>query len=301
MSKDTADQHGATPNDAASETAGGASGMVPGAAVDEATGGVTSDTRQGRDNLRAFDLTAFIRARREMRGAVRLGELARMVDELPADAPADARDASITWFVHGETRREVRREAAGNGALTTTSHTVSQPYLTLTARGESWVECQRCMKALAFPIEIDTVYRVMDSDAEADALALDDSEIEVIVGSASFDLIDLIDEEVVLSLPMVPKHDVCPAVHESVVSGADGSLGVESVAEIDARLAAEEAAGAQDPAVIALNDAGTPVAGTPAAGTPAVSKTPNGSGRPNPFAALASLRGKLPSDDDKKQ
>ncbi|MCY0388562.1 DUF177 domain-containing protein [Robbsia sp. Bb-Pol-6] len=279
MSKDTADQHGAA-----------ASGAVP-------------EARQGRDDLRAFDLTAFIRARREMRGTAQLGDLARMVDELPADAPANARDALLTWFVRGETRREVRREAAGNGALTTSSHTVSQPYLTLEARGRSWLECQRCMQALAFPIEIDTVYRVMDSDAEADAIALDDSEIEVIVGSASFDLIDLIDEEVVLSLPMVPKHDVCPAVHESVVSGADGSLGVESVADIDARLAAEEAV-ALDP--VGMLDADTPLADMPDAAATPDGTLPNGraradGGRPNPFAALASLRGKLPSDDDKKQ
>ncbi|MGI4857852.1 MAG: DUF177 domain-containing protein, partial [Janthinobacterium lividum] len=218
MSKDTADRRGAAPNGvargAAREVVSEVAGEVSG---ETAAGGTAPEARQGRDNLRAFDLTAFIRARREMRGAVRLGELARMVDELPADAPADARDESIAWFVRGETRREVRRDAAGNGgALTTTSHTVSQPYLTLEARGRSWLECQRCMQALAFPIEIDTVYRVMDTEAEADALALDDSEIEVIVGSANFDLIDLIDEEVVLSLPMVPKHDVCPAVHASV-------------------------------------------------------------------------------------
>ncbi|MGI4861414.1 MAG: hypothetical protein ACRYHA_31705, partial [Janthinobacterium lividum] len=78
---------------------------------------------------------------------------------------------------------------------------------------------------------------------------------------------------------------------------ADGSLGVESVADIDARLAAEEAAAARDPDMIALGAAGTP-------GAPEV-KAANGRARadgerPNPFAALAGLRGKLPPDDDKK-
>lgn len=264
MSKDTADRQGTTPHDTPAAQAGGAP-IVAG------------EGRRGRDDPRAFDLTSFIRARREMRGVVRLGALARMAEELPTDAPADARETPIAWSVRGETRREVRRESAEQGdAPTTLSHTVSQPYLMLEASGQTWLACQRCMQAMAFPIAIDAVYRVMESEEAADAIALDDAEVEVIVGSASFDLVDLVDEEIVLSLPMVPKHEVCPAVHASVVSGADGSLGVESVADIDARLAAEEAAAAK---------------GDGSAG----------SGRPNPFAALAGLRGTLPPDDDTKQ
>ena len=47
----------------------------------------------------------------------------------------------------------------------------------------------------------------------------------MIVGSRQFDLVDLIEEELLLSLPLVPKHDVCPEVHESLVSGADGAEG----------------------------------------------------------------------------
>ncbi|KAF1056143.1 MAG: hypothetical protein GAK41_00147 [Burkholderia gladioli] len=44
----------------------------------------------------------------------------------------------------------------------------------------------------------------------------------MIVGSRQFDLVDLIEEELLLSLPLVPKHDICPSVHESLVSGVSG-------------------------------------------------------------------------------
>ena len=47
----------------------------------------------------------------------------------------------------------------------------------------------------------------------------------MIVGSRQFDLIDLIEEELLLSLPLVPKHEVCPEVHESLVSGVAGAEG----------------------------------------------------------------------------
>ena len=45
------------------------------------------------------------------------------------------------------------------------------------------------------------------------------------MGSRQFDLVDLIEEELLLSLPLVPKHDVCPEVHESLVSGVSGAEG----------------------------------------------------------------------------
>jgi len=35
-----------------------------------------------------------------------------------------------------------------------------------------------------------------------------------------------------LSLPLVPKHEVCPEVHESLASGADGAEGVDSVDDV---------------------------------------------------------------------
>jgi uncharacterized protein len=76
----------------------------------------------------------------------------------------------------------------------------------------------------------------------------------VIVGSAHLDLIDLIEEELLLSLPLVPKHDVCPEVHESLVSGVAGDEGEGDEA-------------AQDEA----EEGGEP-------------------DRPNPFAALEALK-----------
>jgi uncharacterized protein len=69
---------------------------------------------------------------------------------------------------------------------------------------------------------VDMTYRVVATEEEAEEFPLDDDEADVIVGSRQFDLVDLIEEELLLSLPLVPKHEVCPAVHESLVSGVSG-------------------------------------------------------------------------------
>jgi uncharacterized protein len=49
-------------------------------------------------------------------------------------------------------------------------------------------------------------------DEEADQLEeiLDDESIDVIVGSRTCDLHDLIEDEALLALPQVPRHEVCP-------------------------------------------------------------------------------------------
>lgn len=51
---------------------------------------------------------------------------------------------------------------------------------------------------------------VVRSEADADAAPLDDDEADVIVGSRSFDLITQIEDELLLALPVSPRHAVCP-------------------------------------------------------------------------------------------
>ncbi|WP_347554719.1 DUF177 domain-containing protein [Robbsia sp. KACC 23696] len=209
--------------------------------------------RSRAEALRAFDLEAFIRAARETRGVVPLSALPRVADLMPADAPAEAADSPLRWHAEGEMRKVLRRRsgflpassaaarpARGEGdsaEKTVGAFQATEPHLTVTIEGAVWLECQRCMQPFSWPVSVEAGYRVARDERQADSLAGDDAEDDVIVGSADFDLLDLIDEEIVLSLPMVPKHRVCPAVHASVVSGADGALGVDRVEDIDARLA----------------------------------------------------------------
>jgi uncharacterized protein len=49
-------------------------------------------------------------------------------------------------------------------------------------------------------------------DDEAAAAELDaESEDDVLVSSAHFDLLALVEDELLLALPIVPRHDACPA------------------------------------------------------------------------------------------
>ncbi|PLZ02605.1 hypothetical protein CY652_10215 [Burkholderia sp. WAC0059] len=192
---------------------------------------------------RDVDLFEFARGGRDAAGALRLQELPRMLNEVPADAPDS--DAVFEWRAEGATQPELQDNGVEG----------PQPYLRLAVHGKAWLGCQRCLAPYGQAFDVDAVYRIVATEAEADEFPLDDDEVEVIVGSRHFDLVDLIEEELLLSLPLVPKHDVCPQVHESLVSGADGADGVDSVDEV-----------------------------------PEDGSEPDDEERPNPFAALESLK-----------
>ena len=48
------------------------------------------------------------------------------------------------------------------------------------------------------------------ADADEVEEALDDESIDVIVGSTAQDLVQLVEDEVLLSLPQSPRHEICP-------------------------------------------------------------------------------------------
>lgn len=203
----------------------------------------------------ALDVFEFARTGRQAAGALRVSQLSRMLNEVPADAPE--RDTVFTWQAEGSTQPELQDDGSE----------AEQPYLRLAVHGSAWLECQRCLAPYAQAFDVDATYRLVATEAEAEEYPLDDDETDVIVGSRQFDLVDLIEEELLLALPLVPKHEVCPSVHESLVSGVGGGE--------------------------AYGDEGGEGEGGESGEADAVNEGEGGEGRggkPNPFAALEVLK-----------
>ena len=74
------------------------------------------------------------------------------------------------------------------------------------------LECQRCLEGFDWSIDVDRTLEVVDSEeaAEAGLAEADPEAVERIVGSRRFDLAGLIEDEIILAMPYVPKHDICP-------------------------------------------------------------------------------------------
>jgi uncharacterized protein len=86
------------------------------------------------------------------------------------------------------------------------------PQITLSVAGTVQLVCQRCLKPFAHEIDTSTVLMLGKDDEQADEIEemIDDESIDVIVGTRSMDLMDLVEDEALLALPHTPKHDVCP-------------------------------------------------------------------------------------------
>ena len=117
----------------------------------------------------------------------------------------------------------MREEAAAPGKPVT-----QRLFVDVTVDGRVWLDCQRCLTVYAEPIATKMRFEVVADEEAADEAPMDDDELDVLVGSKKFSALELIEDEVLLALPTAPKHEVCPTVHDSLVTGADGEVEPEA-------------------------------------------------------------------------
>ena len=98
-------------------------------------------------------------------------------------------------------------------------HPKGFPQLTMTVDGYVSLICQRCLAPFRYPVSSETVLALARDEADADAVEdkLDDDSIDVIVGSTTQDLQQLIEDEALLSLPLSARHEVCPGDAPEIV------------------------------------------------------------------------------------
>jgi uncharacterized protein len=86
------------------------------------------------------------------------------------------------------------------------------PQLSLTVSGTVNLMCQRCLTPFVFQMESGATLVLAQDESSADEIdaQLADESVEVIVGSHSFDVTQVIEDEALLTIPLSPKHDVCP-------------------------------------------------------------------------------------------
>ena len=87
------------------------------------------------------------------------------------------------------------------------------PILDLSLNGKLHLICQRCLKPFALDLVEKRQFLLLASEADADAYPIEDDELEPLVASQHFDLLETIEDEILLSLPLIPKHPegVCQA------------------------------------------------------------------------------------------
>jgi uncharacterized protein len=120
-----------------------------------------------------------------------LKDLQRLADEAQGLGP----DTAVPWQARAELCPQTGAE--------------DQVWLHLLAHTSVPLTCQRCMAAVSTALEVDQWYRFVES--EEVAMAEDDeSEEDLLVMVPQFDLLTLLEDELLMALPLVPMHETCP-------------------------------------------------------------------------------------------
>lgn len=149
------------------------------------------------------DTWELARLQRSLHGQAPLTGFHRLTSGLPAQPG----DRVVDWELHGEL------------------DSLGQRYLDLRARAVVAVDCQRCLGRFDLPLQVQSRVQLVEDESrlEAEDLAEEDPEApDLVLGSTHFDVQSFVEDELILALPYVPKHDVCPSLPK-VLETAEGS------------------------------------------------------------------------------
>jgi DUF177 domain-containing protein len=107
--------------------------------------------------------------------------------------------------------RDVLRSTAGvlHYELQGVAEERGRPALHLKVRGELHLTCQRCLGALELPLRIETSLRLAPTQADVDAEPLEAEGPESIVAGKEMAVQALVEDEVLLAIPIAPRHEAC--------------------------------------------------------------------------------------------
>ncbi|MGF6351802.1 YceD family protein [Variovorax sp. W2I14] len=138
-----------------------------------------------------LDVAGFAAAAATLNAADPVPNYVRLVAEL-ADPAASA-------VVHWKATGEERPGADGKAA----------PWLHLEAEAIVPLTCQRCLAPVETELVVDRWFRFVADEATAEAED-DEADEDLLVISRDFDLHTLIEDELLMEIPVMPVHDVCP-------------------------------------------------------------------------------------------
>ena len=146
-----------------------------------------------------LDVNAFANSARTLNGHSALSKFERLMQE--------TQGLGAEYILDWEAQGELRVDESG----------AEQVWLHLTVNACLPLTCQRCLTPADIPVTVKQSFRFCESE---EAAAAEDAETEedLLVLSAIFSLTELIEDEVLMALPLVPRHETCPVAVKLAVA-----------------------------------------------------------------------------------
>lgn len=157
-----------------------------------------------------LDLKSFASAAGLLSGHESLSIYPRLMEEVGMQGTG----RQLVWQARGELR------VGGKG--------FSQVWLYLTATVSLPLICQRCLGPADVAVSFDRSFRFVATEEQAE-VEDEDAEEEVLALRRDFNLRELIEDELLMALPVVPRHDACPT--EAKTHAQDPDFDAESLAK----------------------------------------------------------------------
>lgn len=135
--------------------------------------------------VKTMDSLVFARDGRLLEGSVPVGRLSRLADLL-----FSARDGSLS----------VRLQGVQEGG---------KSFLHLQIAGELMMNCQRCLGGVAVPVQVDGLLQLIAAGEMWPDEELLDDQVDAIEAGEVLDVMELIESELLLALPLAPRHEHC--------------------------------------------------------------------------------------------
>jgi uncharacterized protein len=152
-----------------------------------------------------LDVRKFAQEAAQLSGTILLSKLERTIEDIPGQE-ADLASKTVRWTARGESL-----PVAGG---------VAQSWLHLHLQASVPMVCQRCLQTMEAEVDTRRHFRFVRDEAEANEQD-DDAEEDLLVASKQFNLLELIEDELIMALPFAPVHEVCPVPVKLQASSPD--------------------------------------------------------------------------------
>ncbi len=142
-------------------------------------------------NPQHVHVTAFAQSNGRFAAEERLAHFDRLIEE--------TQGLGGEGWVSYTVQAEMRVDAAG----------ANEPWLHLAGQVTLPLICQRCLGPVDIDVAFERDFRFVASE-ELAAIEDEESEEDVLALSRDFNLLELLEDELLMAMPSAPTHDVCP-------------------------------------------------------------------------------------------